>query len=315
MVSYLGIDVSSLSLDAAVRPQGTRLHVSNDPAGFEALLDGLCGLSIKRVLLEATGGYERNILRFLQDAGYKVIRVNPRRARAFAESIGVKAKTDAIDAEVLAHYAEVIPDQPTLRIRPERALLRELLQQRDRLVQQRDDDRRRLKQAQFSAVSDFLKANLEHFKSQIKLIEQAISQQTEALKDERVTQLVQVKGIGLVTAGKLITLLPELGRVESKEIASLVGVAPFNHDSGKSVGKRSISGGRFEARRSLYMSCLVAIKYNPALKARYEALRGRGKVAKVALVACMRVLIVRLNAMLRTGKPWLDLVLPQPMRT
>lgn len=315
MASFLGIDVSSRSLDALVRPQGIKIHVSNDRAGFEELQRSLGGRSIKRVLLEATGGYERDVMHFLQDGGYKVIRVNPRRARAFAESIGVKAKTDAIDAEVLAHYAEVIPDQSTLRISPERALLRELLQQRDRLVQQRDDDLRRLKQAQSRMVSDFLKANLQHFKSQIKLVEQAISQQAEALKDERVTQLVQVKGIGLVTAGKLVTLLPELGHVESREIASLVGVAPFNHDSGKFVGKRSISGGRFEARRSLYMSCLVAMKYNPALKARYEALRERGKVAKVAIVACMRVFLVRLNAMLRTGEPWLDLVLPQPKRT
>ncbi|MGG5292461.1 transposase, partial [Pseudomonas shirazensis] len=124
-----------------------------------------------------------------------------------------------------------------------------------------------------------------------------------------------VKGIGLVTASKLVALLPEIGRVKSREIASLVGVAPFNHDSGKSVGKRSISGGRFEVRRALYMSCLVAMKRNPALKARYEALRGRGKLAKVAIVACMRVFIVRLNAMLRTGEEWQDVVLPRPKGT
>ncbi|HEK0910354.1 TPA: transposase, partial [Pseudomonas putida] len=167
--------------------------------------------------------------------------VNPRRARSFAESMNIKAKTDAIDAAVLAHFAEVIPDKPTLQVSPQRALLRELLQQRDRLVQQRDDDRRRLKQVQ-----------------------------------------------------------SEVG-----------GVAPFNHDSGMSVGKRSISGGRFEVRRTLYMSCLVAVRHNPALKAQYEALRARGKVAKVAIVACMRIFIVRLNAMLRTGTPWQDVELPQ----
>ncbi|MFJ4158247.1 IS110 family transposase [Pseudomonas sp. NPDC089752] len=311
MASFLGIDVSSNSLDALVRPQGIKIRVNNDPAGFDALCKELRGFSIKRVLLEATGGYERDVMHFLQDAGFKVIRVNPKRARAFADSMAIKAKTDAIDAAVLAHYAEVIPDQPTLRISPDRALLRELLQQRDRLIQQRDDDRRRLKQAQSAVVANFLKTNLQHFRSQIKLVEQAIKQQTTALNDERVAQLVQVKGIGLVTAGKLVALLPELGRVESREIASLVGVAPFNHDSGKSVGKRSISGGRFEVRRSLYMACLVAVKHNPALKARYEGLRERGKLAKVAIVACMRVFIVQLNAMLRTGTPWRDVVLPQ----
>ncbi|MDR6710634.1 transposase [Pseudomonas hunanensis] len=311
MASFLGIDVSSLSLDALVRPQGIKINVRNDLAGFEALENKLRGLSIKRILLEATGGYERNVMRFLQDAGYKVIRVNPRRARSFADSMGIKAKTDAIDAEVLAHFAEVIPDKPTLQVSPDRALLRELLQQRDRLVQQRDDDRRRVKQAQSAAVVGFLNANLEHFKAQIKRVEQAIEQQAVMLDDERVAKLVQVKGIGLVTASKLVALLPEIGRVESREIASLVGVAPFNHDSGKSVGKRSISGGRFDVRRALYMSCLVAIKRNPALKARYEALRGRGKLAKVAIVACMRVFIVRLNAMLRTGTQWQDVVLPR----
>lgn len=315
MASFLGIDVSSLKLDALVRPQGIKISVSNDPAGFEELLSSLRGISIKRILLEATGGYERDAMHFLQDAGYKVIRVNPKRARAFAESMAVKAKTDAIDAAVLAHYAEVIPDQPALRVSPQRALLRELLQQRDRLVQQRDDDRRRLKQAQSEVVANFLSANLQHFRSQIKLIEHEIKQQTAALNDPRVARLIQVKGIGMVTACKLVALLPELGRVESREIASLVGVAPFNHDSGKSLGKRSISGGRFDVRRSLYMACLVAVKHNPALKARYEALRERGKLAKVAIVACMRVLIVRLNAMLKAGTPWLDLILPQPRAT
>lgn len=315
MASFLGIDVSSLSLDALVRPQGIKINVRNDLVGFEALENKLRGLNIKRILLEATGGYERNVLRFLQGAGYKVIRVNPRRARSFTDSMGIKAKTDAIDAEVLAHFAEVIPDKPTLQVSPNRALLRELLQQRDRLVQQRDDDRRRVKQAQSAVVVSFLSDNLQHFKAQIKRVEQAIEQQAAVLDDERVAKLVQVKGIGLVTASKLVALLPEIGRVKSREIASLVGVAPFNHDSGKSVGKRSISGGRFEVRRALYMSCLVAMKRNPALKARYEALRGRGKLAKVAIVACMRVFIVRLNAMLRTGEEWQDVVLPRPKGT
>ncbi|XBT42003.1 IS110 family transposase [Pseudomonas viridiflava] len=311
MASFLGIDVSSLSLDALVRPQGIRISVRNDPAGFEELVKSLRGLSIKRILLEATGGYELDVMRFLQNASYKVIRVNPKRARSFADSLGIKAKTDAIDAAVLAHFAEVIPDKPTLKTSPERALLRELLQQRDRLVQQRDDDRRRLKQAQSAMVANFLKTNLQHFASQIKLVEQAIKRQATVLSDERIAKLDEVKGIGMVTATKLVALLPELGHVESREIASLVGVAPFNHDRGKSVGKRFISGGRFEVRRALNMACLVAVKHNPTLKARYEALRGRGKLAKVALVACMRIFIVRLNAMLRTGTPWRD-DLPQP---
>lgn len=315
MDSYAGIDVSSTSLDIVVRPQGIKCSVRNDRAGFAELEKRLRRLTIKRILLEATGGYERNAMRFLQDAGYKVIRVNPKRARSFADSMGVKAKTDAIDAEVLAHFAEVIPDKPNLPISPERDLLREFLQQRDRFVQQRDDDRRRLKQAQSTAVADLLKANIEFFKSQIKRVEQKIKQQAAALNDERIVQLLQVKGIGMVTAAKLVALLPELGRVEPREIAALVGVAPFNHDSGKSVGKRSISGGRSQVRRALYMACWVAVKHNPVLKNRYDTLRGRGKLAKVAIVACMRAFIVQLNAMIRTSTAWGEPASKRPART
>ena len=315
MVSFVGVDVSSASLDVAVRPQGIKCSVSNDPAGFEKLENWLRGFSIKRILLEATGGYERDILRFLQDASYKVIRVNPKRARSFADSMGIKAKTDAIDAEALAHFAEVIPDKATLQISPDRALLRELLQQRDRFVQQRDDDRRRLKQAQSQVVVDLLKSHIQHLRLQINLIEQEIKQQAATLNDERIAQLIQVKGIGMVTAAKLVALLPELGRVESSELASLVGVAPFNHDSGKSVGKRYISGGRSQVRRALYMACWVAVRHNPGMKARYDALRGRGKLAKVAIVACMRVFIVQLNAIIRTGTPWREQPLTKPEST
>ncbi|MDD2154622.1 transposase, partial [Pseudomonas putida] len=213
-----------------------------------------------------------------------------------------------IDAAVLAHLAEVMPPRPCQVMTPERALLRELLMQRDRFVQQRDDDKRRLKQARAISVCLRLEQHIAYLKGEIRALEQEIAQQAAALPDDRVKQLTQVKGIGLITAGKLMALLPELGQVDKKEIAALVGVAPFNQDSGKQSGKRSIWGGRSQVRRALYMACWVVIRHNKDFSERYNALRAQGKCAKVAVVACMRVLIVRLNAMLKTGTPWQEQV-------
>ena len=222
--------------------------------------------------------------------------------------MGKQAKTDPIDAAVLAHFAEVLPPQRYMVMTPERALLRELLMQRDRFVQQRDDDKRRLKQAQSTSVSLRLERHIVYLKGEIKALELEIAEQAVKLNDDRVPRLLQVKGIGLVTATKLVALLPELGQVDRKEIAALVGVAPFNQDSGKHAGKREIWGGRSRVRRALYMACWIVIRHNQDFGARYAALRAEGKCAKVAIVACMRVLIIRLNAMLKAGTPWQEQV-------
>lgn len=304
MSSSVGIDVSSATLAVHIRPEGVNFSASNDLKGFQLLVEKLGGYAVSMVLLEATGGYECNVLKALQDADFPVCRINPSRARDFAKSMGKRAKTDPIDAAVLAHLAEVMPPRPCQVMTPERALLRELLMQRDRFVQQRDDDKRRLKQAQAPSVCLRLEQHIAYLKGEIRALEQEIAQQAAALPDDRVKQLTQVKGIGLITAGKLMALLPELGQVDKKEIAALVGVAPFNRDSGKQSGKRSIWGGRAQVRRALYMACWVVIRHNKDFCERYKALRAQGKCAKVAVVACMRVLIVRLNAMLRTGTPW-----------
>ena len=304
MSSSVGIDVSSATLAVHIRPEGVNFSVSNDLKGFQLLVEKLGGYAVSMVLLEATGGYECNVLKALQDADFPVCRINPSRARDFAKSMGKRAKTDPIDAAVLAHLAEVMPPRPCQVMTPERALLRELLMQRDRFVQQRDDDKRRLKQARAPSVCLRLEQHIAYLKGEIQALEQEIAQQAAALPDDRVKQLTQVKGIGLITAGKLMALLPELGQVDKKEIAALVGVAPFNQDSGKQSGKRSIWGGRSHVRRALYMACWVVIRHNKDFCERYKALRAQGKCAKVSVVACMRVLIVRLNAMLKTGTPW-----------
>ncbi|MEG1039657.1 MAG: transposase [Pseudomonas sp.] len=310
MSSSVGIDVSSATLAIHIRPEGVNFNVSNDLDGFHQLIEKLGGYQVSAVLLEATGGYECSALRALQAASLPVSRINPSRVRAFAKSIGKQAKTDPIDAAVLAHFAEVLPPQRCMVISPERALLRELLMQRDRFVQQRDDDKRRLKQAQSAAVCTRLERHIAYLEGEIRSLEQEIAQQAVALHDERIERLTQVKGIGLITASKLVALLPELGQVDRKEIAALVGVGPFNQDSGKQSGKRAIWGGRSQVRRALYMACWVVIRHNKDFSERYSALRAQGKCAKVAVVACMRVLIIRLNAMLKAGTPWQEQVAP-----
>ncbi|OUM38199.1 IS110 family transposase [Pseudomonas sp. 1239] len=304
MSSSVGIDVSSATLAVHIRPEDISFNVSNDLSGFKQLVEKLGEYQVSAILLEATGGYECSALRALQGAGFPAFRINPNRARDFAKSMGKRAKTDPIDAAVLAHFAEVLPPQRCVAMTPERALLRELLIQRDRFVQQRDDDKRRLKQAQTACVLASLERHINYLKAEIKALEQEIAKQAEELHDDRVAQLMQVKGIGLVTAAKLVALLPELGQVSRQEIAALVGVAPFNEDSGKHSGKRSIWGGRTRIRRALYMACWVVIRHNKDFTERYTAMRAQGKLAKVAVVACMRVLIVRLNAMLKAGTPW-----------
>ena len=308
MSSSVGIDVSSATLAVHIRPEGVNFNVSNDLNGFRLLVEKLGGYQVSAVLLEATGGYECNALRALQSAGLPAFRINPNRARDFAKSMGKRAKTDPIDAAVLAHFAEALPPQRCMTTTPERALLRELLMQRDRFVQQRDDDKRRLKQAQSASVCTRLERHITYLKGEIKTLEQEIAQQAVELHDDRIAQLMQVKGIGLITATKLVALLPELGLVSRQEIAALVGVAPFNQDSGKYSGKRSIWGGRTRVRRGLYMACWIVIRHNKDFNERYNALRAKGKLAKVAVVACMRVLIVRLNAMLKAGTPWQEQV-------
>ncbi|WP_191833633.1 IS110 family transposase [Pseudomonas fluorescens] len=300
MSSSVGIDVSSTALAVHIRPEAVNFNVSNDLNGFKQLVEKISEYSLSQVLLEATGGYECAALKALQQAGIPVCRINPSRARSFALSLGKQAKTDPIDAAVLAHFAEVLPPQRCIEMTAERTLLRELLLQRDRFVQQRDDDKRRLKQAQSPCVCASLERHIVYLKLEIK----ALEQQSKELDDDRLLRLTQVKGIGMITAAKLVALLPELGQVDSKEIAALVGVAPFNQDSGKHSGKRSIWGGRARVRRALYMACWVVIRHNKDFNARYSALRAQGKCAKVAVVACMRVLIVRLNAMLKSGTAW-----------
>ncbi|CAN1600707.1 IS110 family transposase [Pseudomonas mediterranea] len=304
MISWVGIDISKSNLVVWVRPQNQGYEVPNTLEGFAQLVEQLSQYTIGRVLLEATGGYERKVMAALQEAGFNVLRINPRRARAFAVAMGKNAKTDPIDAAVLADFAEALHASHEKPISPEREALRELIQLREHFVQQRDDNKRRLQQAQLPAVIEVIKDHIRYLQIQIKQFGKAINQSMRKLDAEKADRLTSVKGIGTVATASLLVYLPELGELDRREIAALAGIAPYNDDSGNHSGKRQIYGGRARVRRALYMSCWVVIRYHADFKVRYEALRERGKSAKVALIACMRILLIRLNAMLRDGTEW-----------
>jgi transposase len=304
MISWVGIDISKSNLVVWVQPQGEGFDLPNTSEGFVELIERLSRYEVGRVLLEATGGYECQVMAALQGASFKVLRINPRRARAFAVAMGKNAKTDPIDAAVLADFAEVLHASRDKVISPEREALRELIQLREHFVQQRDDNKRRLQQVQLSAVTEMIKGLVHYLQTQIKQLDKTIHQSMHDLDAEKAERLISVKGIGTIATASLLVYLPELGELDRREIAALAGVAPYNDDSGNHSGKRQIHGGRARVRRALYMSCWVVIRHQPDFKVRYDALRERGKSAKVALIACMRVLLIRLNAMLRDGTEW-----------
>lgn len=304
MNTWIGIDVSKATLAVWVRPAELSFDLSNDKAGFQVLLERLAQYSVERILLEATGGYERAVMLALIEAGYRVLRVNPRRARAFATAMGKLAKTDPIDAAVLAHMAQVIDAPAYIPTTIEHAALRELVQRREQLVQQRDDDRRRQQQACSEIVGENLRDCIAYLNRQIKHLDEAITQASVELDPDRAMHLQSIAGIGPVTTASLMAYLPELGSLDRRQIAALVGLAPYNSDSGQQTGKRRIQGGRASIRRVLYMAAWSVVRSQDDFKARYKGLRERGKCAKVALVACMRILLIRLNAMLRDKTEW-----------
>lgn len=303
MLTWIGIDVAKAFLAVYLLPQQQLLTFPNTPPGHDQLLRQLHALSVGNVLLEATGGYERAVMAALARAQLTVTRINPRRARAFAVALGKTAKTDPIDAALLARMASLV-QAPVCPAEPLREELRALVQRRENLVQQRDDERRRLHQATHPLVRESLLDNIRHLRQQLRHLARAIVASMRQLDDAWGQRLLAVQGIGEVTAAGLMAYLPELGQLDRRQITALVGLAPYNGDSGQFAGKRRIRGGRAPIRRLLYMACWSVIRTQPHFKARYQQLRQRGKCAKVAVVACMRVLIVRLNAMARDQTEW-----------
>jgi transposase len=303
MTTHVGIDVSMATLAVYLLPQEQAFTVSNSPEGHQQLLRRLDRKGLENILLEATGGYERAVMKVLLHAGLPVTRVNPRRARAFAIAAGKIAKTDPIDAALLARMAMLVKSQANAP-EPLRDDLRALVQRRENLVQHRDDERRRLRQATMPRVCESLVEAIAHLRQQIRGIERAIALTVRQLNDVVSRRLIAIDGLGPVTVASLLAYVPELGQIDRRQIAALIGLAPYNADSGKRAGQRRIHGGRASIRRVLYMACWSVIRTQPDFKRRYDQLRLRGKCAKVAIVACMRVLLIRINAMVRDQSEW-----------
>lgn len=295
----VGIDVSKHHLDVYLHPRDESLRVDNSSNGLTQLQRHLQPLNLERVVVESTGGYERDLLAMLLETHAPVALVNPRPVRDFARSLNLLAKTDRLDARVLALYAHHVRPRLTEPTDPQTQELRELVTRRRQLVEQQTMQRNHLEHARLDAVRQSIMRVREHLHTEILAIEALIQQLIDARPDlkARYEILLTVKGVGPVTARVLVSELPELGSLDRRKLAALVGVAPFNHDSGGYQGPRHIRGGRPTVRCALYMAALVAARHNPVIRPYYQHLRQLGKPRKVALVACIRKLINHLNAL------------------
>ena len=302
---FVGIDVAKAQWDIALRPSGERWAVPNDASGVALLVDRVQTLQPTLIVLEATGGLERAVTSALATAGLPVVVVNPRQVRDFARATGQLAKTDALDARALAHFADVI--RPTPRPLPDAQTqeLRALLGRRQQLIGMRTAEQNRLAGTN-ECLTKNITAHMTWLNADIATLDDALEALLRAspLWRENDELLQSAKGIGPVSAQTLLLELPELGTLTRQEIAALVGVAPLNGDSGTMRGKRTIWGGRAHVRTVLYMSTRVATRFNPQIKAFYQQLLAAGKVKKVALTACMRKFLTILNAMLKHRTPW-----------
>jgi transposase len=302
---FVGIDVAKATLDLAVRPPGDTWQVPNEDPAMPALVTRLRALAPTRIVLEATGGYEHAVVAALAAAGLPVVFANPRQVRDFGRACGQLAKTDRIDAALLALFAERV--RPELRPLPDAAAqaLEALLTRRRQLLEMLTAERNRLGVAQGPIRRDIAR-HIRWLEKRVTDVDRDLTAAIEASPVWRATEdlLRTVPGIGPVVSRTLLGELPELGQLDRKQIAALVGVAPHARDSGTLRGKRLVWGGRASVRAVLYMGALVAAQYNPVIRAFYQRLRTAGKPAKVALTACMRKLLIILNAMVRTGTPW-----------
>ena len=302
---FVGIDVSKAWLDIAVHEQEKYWRAGNNDQGIAELVVELKKLAPALILLEATGGFEMLLVAELANAGLPVVVSNPRRVRAFARSTGRLAKTDKLDAKLLAHFAAAV--RPPIRTLPseEEEQLTGLLTRRRQIVDMLTVEKNRLHTVRPALRSD-IEEHITWLQEKLSKLDEEIDQFVQAtpLWKEKDAILRSVPGVGRVTSSTLLGMLPELGKLNRQQIAALVGVAPVNKDSGRKQGKRRVYGGRADVRSVLYMAALAAKKYNPVIKIFYERLIKQGKEKKVALTACMRKLLVILNVMMRTNEPW-----------
>ena len=308
---FVGIDVSKAQLDVAVRPTGKRWTLPYDQTGIEGLIPQIVDLEPALVLLEATGGLELPLVAALAAAALPVVVVNPRQVRDFAKATGTLAKTDTLDAGVLAHFADAVRPEVRPLKDAETQVLNSLTVRRRQVMTMLVSEKNRLGSA-IGAVSPRIEAHIAWLEQELSDLDKGLRQtlRRSSVWREKDDLLRTVPGVGEQLSLTLLAHLPELGTLNRRQIAALVGVAPYNRDSGTLRGKRAVWGGRSRVRAVLYMGALVASRHNPAIRDFYQRLLAAGKPKKVALVASMRKLLVILNGMLKHGSSWCDMTQP-----
>lgn len=300
----VGVDVSKAKLDVAF--ESGVVTIDNTPQAILNELIARIDSETSMVVMEATGGYEEQLVTLLHKHNVALAVVNPRRVRDFAKGIGRDAKTDPIDAGVISLYGKVVQPAPQLAKSDDEKKLNGLVERRRQLLDLIGQETNRLQQTSDQEIKDFIRKSLESLKKQLKLIDGRLS---ECVKQDKINQrkieiMDSMKGVGLVTISTILAKLPELGELNRGKIAKLVGVAPINNDTGQRSGRRRTFGGRSYVRRVLYMATLVATRYNPQIKSFYQRLLAKGKEKKVALVAAMRKLLTILNTLIKKDELW-----------
>jgi transposase len=302
---YVGIDVSKSKLDIALSETGKIITCCNKEQDIKELINQFPTAEDSLVIMEATGGYERLPAQILRKQGYSVAIVNAKRVRDFAKANGTLAKTDTIDARTIWLFGKTF-NPIAQSMESEEALIRqEYLNRRDQLIRLLTLEKQYLEHAS-NITQQEINEHIEYLNNSLALIEKKLEEMIhrDELLKEQVEQLDEIKGVGLITAMNVLIHLPELGKLSHKEISALAGLAPFNKDSGQTKGQRKIKGGRAKVRAALYMAVLSAKKFNPKIKRFYERLMAKGKINKIAIVACMRKLLIIMNAMLRDKAKW-----------
>ncbi len=306
IAAFVGIDVSKDKLDVCVLPSGEYVQFANDPPGRSQLVAHLKSLPTCLIVIESTGGYERATLLAIQDANLAIALINPRQTRDFAKACAQYAKTDRLDALVLAQFAQRVQPTPQAKIPEKQRLLDALLTRRRQLVEQRSAEECRLQQATDKFIIKTVRQMIQTIQRQIDAIERRIAELLQSDDDWRAKlQIVQsTPGVGPVTGAALVAELPELGKLNRQQIAALAGVAPYPCDSGQRRGKRAVWGGRKKLRSVLYMAALTARRCNPVIKQFASRLARAGKAFKTIQVACIRKLLVILNSMVKNNSTW-----------
>lgn len=302
---HVGIDVSKAVLDVAVSTSQSHLKFSNNEDGLKGLIKVLPPKKNSLVVLEATGGYEKLTANFLRKRKYNVAVVNAKRVRDFARASGRLAKTDGIDAQTIMMFGKAFNPTPQALISEKEDRLQENINRRNQIVRLITMEKQHLEHAS-NAMKKLINKHVRYLEKTLEQVENILKElfNQDSIRKDQLERLDEIKGVGEITAMNILIHLPELGKLSHKEISALAGVAPFNKDSGQSTGKREIWGGRAPVRAALYMAVLSARNFNPALKKFYDRLLAKGKLKKVAMVACMRKLIIIMNAMLRDGARW-----------